>query len=495
MPKSKLLILSVFICGAVVMIFELVGSRIMAPYFGSSIFVWTGIIGVILGSLSYGYYLGGKLADRAASYEAYSRVMLLAAAAILWTLVAKNGAPALFQSPLLPIELGSFLAAAALFAPASIILGIVSPYAVRLVIVDVNKSGSAVGNLYAASTVGSIVGTFAAGYFLIPFFGSSNILAFLAAALVGLSFFFSKNRAAAKIGLFLALGAASLLVARAGQVAEGREGKITIETRYNSISIFPGVHSQTSKPVLNLSFDPFARQSSMFLESDELVWDYTKFYRLADHFVPGAKRSLMIGGGAYSYPKDHLRRLPEAGIEVVEIDPGITDAAKKYFRLPDDPRLTIRHEDARAFLNRAKGKYQVIFDDAFTSALTVPFQLATKEAVERQYAILEDGGVVIANIGGSLEGDNGRFLRAEVTTFKAVFPQVYVFPVAYPKDAGRLQNVMLVAIKSDKIPSLTSENPELNEYLSHRWTEPLPQDMPILTDDYAPVEYYMKSLI
>jgi spermidine synthase len=495
MPKNKLLFLSVFVCGAVVMIFELAGSRIMAPYFGSSIFVWTGIIGVVMGSLALGYWLGGRIADRGADAETYSRVIFFSGVAIFWSFLAKDAVPALFQDRAVPIELGSLLAAIVIFMPASVLLGIVSPYAVRLKLHSMETSASTVGNLYAASTVGSISGTFAAGYLLIPHLGAANIFFVLVVILGALSFLFSKKHFTAKAAALAILAASFLLISSAISGYEQGSGQVRIDTEYNAIRISPGTHEETGREVLDLSFDPFARQSSMFLESDELVWDYTKFYRLAKHFVPDIRKSLMIGGGAYSYPKDYLRDMPHASIDVVEIDPGITQAAKRYFRLPDDPRLSVYHEDARVFLNDSKEKYDVIYDDAFTSALTIPFQLTTKEAVERQYDMLNDGGAVVANIGGSLGGKNSRFLAAEYATFKSVFPQVHLFPVADASDESRIQNIMLVALKSEKPASFSSDDPELSRYLSHLYERTLSLDLPILTDDFAPVEYYMKSLI
>lgn len=495
MLKNRLLILSVFLCGAVVMIFELAGSRIMAPYFGSSIYVWTGVIGVIMGSLALGYWLGGKLADRSANAETYSRIIFLSGVAIFWSFLIKDAVPAFFQNPSLSIELGSLFAAVFLFVPASTLLGLVSPYAVRLRLENMEKSASAVGNLYAASTLGSIVGTFLAGYFLVPFLGTSGILLSSVAILVALSFLFSKKFLALKVCALILIFACFGLISSAIAGYDKRTGQVRIDTEYNAIRIFPTLQEGTGKETLSLSFDPFARQSSMFIDSDELVWDYSKYYRLAEHFVPGNRTSLMIGGGAYSYPKDYIAKKPDATMDVIEIDPGITAVAKEYFRLADDPRLVTYNEDARSYINRSGKKYDVIFDDAFTSALTVPFQLTTEEAVRRQYAMLKDGGAVVANIGGSIGGKNGRFLRAEVATFKEVFAQVYIFPVASMDDEAKIQNIMLVALKSDKIPAFASPNPELNGYLSHLYTKTLPSDMPILTDDFAPVEHYMKTII
>jgi spermidine synthase len=358
-----------------------------------------------------------------------------------------------------------------------------------------DTSASTVGNLYAASTVGSVGGTFIAGYFLIPFLGASNIFFLLFACLVVLSFAFSKKYLSLKIFIALVLTGSFVLIALTKSNNDRHAGIAMMDTEYNALKVFPGVQSSTGKPILTMAFDPFTSQSSMYKRSDDLVWNYSKYYRLAGHFVPNLKKARMIGGGAYSYPKDFIKQYPDATIEVVEIDPGITAAAKKYFRVPDNPRLITYNEDARSFINRSTGGYDAIFDDAFGSSFTTPFQLTTQEAVERQFAMLNDNGVVVANIGASLSGENGRFLRAEYATFKAVFPQVYLFPVDDLMNVDRVQNIMIVALKSTHPALLSSDNAEFESYLEHLWKKPVVNDMPILTDDYAPVEYYTKTII
>ena len=173
----------------------------------------------------------------------------------------------------------------------------------------------------------------------------------------------------------------------------------------------------------------------------------------------------------------------------------MTDLARKYFRLKDDPRLSIYHQDGRVFFNTTKNKYDVIFGDAFNSFSSTPFHLATKEVVQKQYDILNEGGVVILNIISAIEGEKGDFARAEYATFKSVFPQVYLFPVQSPESGEQIQNVMLVAVKSNNMAEFNSANIELNEYLAHRWLGEVASDKPVLTDDFAPVEHYKKKLM
>jgi spermidine synthase len=173
----------------------------------------------------------------------------------------------------------------------------------------------------------------------------------------------------------------------------------------------------------------------------------------------------------------------------------VTELAKKYFRLEENPRLTIYHEDGRVFLNKTQGKYDVIFGDAFNSLHSLPYQLTTKEAVQKKYNILNDDGVVILNLISAIEGEKGKFLRAEYATYKSLFPQVYLFPVAGSGYGNIVQNIILVALKSEKDQTFNDSDPKLNEYLQHLWKKTVDADIPILTDNFAPVAYYINETI
>jgi hypothetical protein len=174
----------VFISGAVVMILELTGTRILAPYAGTSIIVWTSLIGVILGFLSMGYAFGGKLADRLQSYKKLGDLLLISAGlVVLINIVRPLG---LFLSEFLfrDVRIGSVFLAVFLFGPASFALGMIPTYCVRLKMKVLKNSGATVGRLYALSTLGSIVGTFLGGFVLIALFGNRNIIYVLSLILV-----------------------------------------------------------------------------------------------------------------------------------------------------------------------------------------------------------------------------------------------------------------------------------------------------------------------
>ena len=178
----------VFVCGAVVMILELAASRIIAPYLGTSIVVWTGLIGIILGSLSLGYWWGGKIADKNANYKRLG--IILAISAVLTALISYFKPVLSLIQNIDSLEFGAILSTLILFAPATVVLGMVTPYAVRLAIRSIDDSGKTVGNLYAISTLGSIIGTFLGGFFLISIFGNARIISILSITLALCSLFF-----------------------------------------------------------------------------------------------------------------------------------------------------------------------------------------------------------------------------------------------------------------------------------------------------------------
>ena len=169
----------------------------------------------------------------------------------------------------------------------------------------------------------------------------------------------------------------------------------------------------------------------------------------------------------------------------------MTEIAKKYFRLQENPRLKIFHEDGRIFLNNADAnKYDAVLMDAFGSLFSVPFQLTTVEAVENISRVLKDDGVVIFNVGGAITGDSSKFLQAELTTYRKVFPRVLLFKVDSTKADDELQNLIIVAIKEKNSTPIFSNDTESQPLLSNFYDKELNFDAQILTDELAPVEYY-----
>lgn len=497
MFKRLILEVTVFVCGALVMIYEITGSRLLSPYIGSSVYVWTSLIGVILAALSVGYWIGGAWADRKPDIKILASVIFLAGGSVSVTILLKDLILALIAEMSLILELKSVIAAVLLFAPASVLLGFVTPYVVKLKMLSLTDTGKTVGRLYALSTIGSIVGTFSAGFFLVPFLGSEKTLYLIGAGLIGLSlalapFALKPVNLMILITFVFGIGTSEVKNFYLRQTKSLHD----IDTAYSRIQIFEMIEPESRREIRALVFDPFFVQSGIYLDSDELVYDYVGYYHLIRHFNPDFRNTLMIGGAGYSFPKDYLQKYPAAKIDVVEIDPQMTQIARDFFRLKDNPRLEIIHEDGRVFLNRAESdRYDAVLMDAFGSLFSVPFQLTTVEAVTEISRVLKDDGVVVFNLGGAITGDASLFLRAEMKTYKRVFPQVHLFKVNADYRDDQLQNLVIVACKSEVEKPMTSEDPRITELLKHFYRIRHQQqtasiDPPILTDDRAPVEYY-----
>jgi spermidine synthase len=494
-----------FLCGAAVMVLELGGSRVVAPYLGTSLIVWTSLIGVVMASLSLGYWLGGKAADLRPDQKILARIVLLAS--------FFTGVMALLSNPILrvlsrsinSVYMSSVIGALLLFAAPSVLLGMVSPFIVRLAIRDVGSSGATVGRFSALSSTGSIVGTFLGGFVLISFFASGTILLLVAATLAFVAFLLYRSawkKAAASSAVFLAL-ALGTTVWGMPMMPPGDH----FDTHYNHIWIAEHTRANGRRARF-LMTDAFSVGAQSIIYTDnpsELVSEYTKFYDLAFHYKPDAKRLLMLGGGGYCVPRHILATrsndlgLPTFSMDVVEIDPGITAAARKYFSLSDSPALNIYHEDARIFLNRAAanpeshGTYDAVFADVFGSWYSIPFHMATVEAAQKMSDLLAPDGVLVSNIISSLSGSQSGVFHGIYAALSQVFPRVLIFPAqrSDPSFAQTRQNIMVVALKSpDELPILPPYDPEMARLLSHRWSRPFVPNIAAFTDAFAPVETY-----
>lgn len=485
-----LLEIVVFTSGALVMIFEIVGSRILAPFIGTSTYIWTSLIGVILGSLSVGYWLGGKMADKKPSLQFLGGILFLGGTFLSLTILLQNFVLAIISSSALSLELKSIIATLILFAPAAVLFGFVAPYAIRLKMQNVEDSGKTVGRLYALSTVGSIAGTFLAGFFFLPFVGSIRTLYLIAGVMFALSLLLAPFKATTRNLFSIIILPASILLQEGYSYAMFLSYEMRdFDTQYNRFQVYRSEEKETNRLMRVLTTDPLSAQSAMYLESDDLALNYAKYYHLLRHFKPDFQQTLIIGGAAYSFPKEYLRVYPDKKINVVEIDPQMTATARKHFNLKDDPDLQIFHEDGRVFLNQNKKKYDVILVDAFTSVYSVPFQLTTVEAVRQMEKSLTDDGVIIVNLISSFEGEGAKFLQAEMRTYKEIFPNVYLFKAKAEKLETTAQNAILISTKNSKI-TLESTDETISALLKNRYEKPIDLSLPILTDDLAPVEYY-----
>lgn len=473
----------VLLAGAAVMVVELAGTRILAPHLGTSIFIWTSLIGVILASLSIGYFVGGRFADKRPTISGLAEVILASAWFVAVIPILKD--PVLSAvARLNDIRIAAVVSSVFLFAIPSVFLAAVSPYAVRLAIRDVGHSGRVAGRFSALSAIGSIAGTFCAGFFLLSVLGNTRTIIWVAVILAACAWLISSKKLRVICGVSIIIFLFQLAVVSKLDVLKRAHGLIEVDTKYGWFAIFNSVDPESGKQIRVLSSGAQEEQSAMFLDgSNDLALEYGKYYRLGEHFVPNLQRALMIGGGAYSFPKDFVRRHPDIPFDVVEIDDMLTRLAQEYFDLQHSPSLHIYHEDGRKFLSSARDQYGVIYIDAFHNSYAIPHHLTTIEMVKSVFDHLTDDGAVLVNIIGSESGRGSRFLYSEYATYREVFGSAYLLKVDPSIPGDQLQNIMLVAVKSRQPPVWISKNPEFAKYLSHRFDLKIPENAQILVDD------------
>ena len=486
----------VFVCGAAVMGLEILGSRFLAPHFGSTLFVWGSLIGVILTSLSVGYYLGGKISDRNPNFRTFSLIILSAGVyAILIAILS----PAVFKFVLslrLSEKNSPLLATILLFAVPGVLLGMISPYAIKLRAQSLEAIGRLAGNLYTISTIGSIVGTFLTVFTLIPAFGVLDILYGISILLIATSLPTLSHKLKA-IGIILI----ALVIALATSNPIKISGIIYEKfTPYQHLLVM----DDNVTGIRSLIMDNFVH-SAMDLENpNAIVFAYTGHFHLGFLFNPSIQNVLFIGGGGFSGPTRFINDYDWVSVDVIEIDADVTDTAKKYFHLESDERLEIFDQDGRRFLANSDMKYDLIVMDAYAKSY-VPFHLMTLEFLQEVEKHLTPEGVLISNVVSPLKGKAAELFRAEYKTMQSVFPNIYVFPVS-KLDPTYVQNQIVIATKSKKYYSKAELNSlfqerhfmkisQIPEYLDHYWDKSIDvSNSPILTDDYAPVENLMNPL-
>lgn len=503
--QRSILPIVVFITGASVLIVEVVAVRVLSPYYGNTIFTVSSVISVILLALSFGYYLGGKLADWYPTLQWFFGIILVSGSVLL--LFYSFGSMALpILSLALSITIGPLISAALLFLLPALLLGTLSPYAVKLQSVHFPEQGigSAAGTIFFWSTLGSIVGSLAAGFVLIPNFGIDQILIATGVGLFLLGLIPLLMLRIKKEYLYMALVVLAIVL---GVVwyANGRTSADTLYSKdgvYEKISIYDGTYA--GRPTRFFQQDR-SLSGAMFLDSDnptDLVYDYTKYYSLYKLFTPRVKNALVIGGGAYSIPKALVHELPEANVDVAEIEPSLFDLAKEYFQVSDTSRMHNFVEDGRRFLRDTDTKYDFIFSDVYYSLFSVPPHFTTKEFFTVAKDKLSPDGVFIASMIGDLSRQQPSLIMAEIKTFQSVFPNSYFFAVETP-ERTESQNIIFVGYNSDEKINVTSsavtghQDPILRS-LQNKIIDVKRFDLspyPILTDNFSPVEYLTAQVL
>ena len=486
----------VFLTGGIILVIEVIALRLLSPYFGNTLYSVSSVLSVVLLALSGGYWVGGMLADKRPERRLFYMTILASGLLLLAIEIFRNTILTKVSNTF-PITSGPLVASVILFIGPSFLLGMLSPLAIKLRTQEAKKLGigRVSGGIFFWSTLGSISGSLLAGFVLIPRFGSSMIMLSLGVVLVCMGLvplLLDKLLSARKILVSLLLSVFCFGLAASTHKIKDPDILYQADGVYERITVRQGTYAE--RPAHFLEQDR-SSSGAAYLDSDELVYNYTKYYELHKLFRSDVHQALVLGGGAYSIPTALLKTPTRPDVDVAEIEPGLFDVAKQYFGASDDPRLHNYIQDGRRFLQDTDKSYDVIFGDVYHSLLSIPTHFTTKEFFELSKARLADDGVFISNIIGDTYRTENSFTLSEMRTFQSVFKNSYFFAVDGAGKQG-VQNIIMVGSKDDaaridtfeKFSSLGGIFANLDQKIIDPARYNLEQHA-LLTDDYAPVDY------
>ena len=510
MPGKRYLYLVAFASGMTTLAIELTASRLIGNVFGNSNLVWANVIGLMLLYLTVGYFLGGRLADRLPRATVLLQIIiwasfLCALIPLLSRPIITRAAQAVFGAEA-ALALGSFLVILILFSLPVTLLGTVSPFVIRLAVTDVENSGKVAGQVYAISTLGSLLGTFLPVLLTIPELGTTRTFLLFSGLLylIALLALLRLQRRLALLYLAMPLIIALLAVplldgplrppaANASLRYEGESGYNYIQVqedaagyRYLYLNEGQGIHSQW-------------HQTEIFYDG---TWDY---FLTAPYFNQPPFRAdqvtslLLIGLAAGTIPRQYQTVYGDIPMVGIELDPEIIDVGASYFDMNPDsmPSLTVQSGDGRYLLNRMERQFTVIAIDAYRPPY-IPWHLTTVEFFAEVKARLSANGVVAINVGRT--DTDRRLVDALSQTLSLVFPTVHAM------DVPGSFNTILVATRQPTLASNLFDNiqyrvdtvdPILYHILQRaaQTIVPLGESDIVFTDDRAPVESLVDSIV
>jgi predicted membrane-bound spermidine synthase len=480
-----------FCTGAATLVIEVSGNRLLAPLFGNSLYTWTALIGVVLVAMSVGDLVGGLLVDRAPRTSILGYLLLAAAAWTLLVPVIHRMLPATTASA--GVISGPLLASLALFAIPACLLASASPFIVRLIsrITEDHEIGRSAGIVGMLATLGSFVGTFVTGFWLIPQFGvraiflmTGLLVAGLGAAVLATGRGGGVRRA---VALLVVAGiAAASLVAAPGPV----DGLLhERQTFYHDVRVEEWT-TEYGERVRGLKLDT-TLEGGQYVETGNVFMPCNLYWRLAEEYGPRLDHALFLGGGGFGMPEDFSRRHPAALADVVELDPAVIDVGRTYFRLDEFPRVRPIAADARRFLAGSDTTYDMIFCDAYHGLRNIPAHLVTREFFALAKARLADDGVFLANVISPVTGDRADLFRSLLRTVRTEFAHTEVYSVAnQPLD--RANNVIIMAGNRPLSRRTDTTPDDVTTYLLSTRIDPgiyEPLTGVVFTDDHNPSEY------
>lgn len=491
------LLLTALVTGAVVMALEILGSRLLAPVFGNSLFVWGALIGVILAAMSSGYAFGGWISDRWSGGTVLAGLLLFSGG---WTfLIAWGNQPVLFHIEKLVQDprWGPCLAATVLLAPPAFGLSGVLPAMLRLAVADMEHLGRHTGRLIALSTVGSLIGTWGTAFFLLSWIGSQSLVAWLGGIQVALGLLWAAQGArwrkpliAGVLGLMTGFGWLALHPIQKLNAPVYQEDSPYQQVRVRDDQLFRYLVLDRTFHAVMWKADPLP-----------LFLPYSQLMVASLALAPEPRRGLILGHGGGSLAKWLARYWPELELDVVEFDPAVVRMAEDYFDYRPPANHHVHVKDGRAFLHGTDHQYDLIWIDAFARHM-IPFHLTTVEFFALVRAHLRPDGVVAVNLASSGEGADNSRASAVARTMKRSFPTIETFAVKGPWKSGRTKAENLIFFSGAPIDrespgAVTAKITEMAmngrlpqeaiALLSTRRTEPWSAGVE-LTDDFAPYD-------
>ena len=496
--RRRLLLPLAFTGGLASLGIEFAAARLLAPFFGQSLFIWGTLIGLILIYLTIGYYVGGRLADRRP--DAHLLFQLTGAAALLTAAIPIVSRPILslaqsgFAQLSLGLVLGSLLSVIVLFAAPVILLGMVSPFVIRLRIRQLETAGNAAGAVYALSTLGSILGTFIPVFWLIPTYGTRPTIFILAFLLGGISAAGLWGPGARRAYLLIPVLIILLGLFSGGAIRAAAYGQRLYETEsaYNYIQVVK-VGSETQ-----LVLNEGQAVHSVYDPTSDYTHAYWDDVMLARYFGSGRtpQRVAVIGLAGGTIARELTAIEGPVAIDGVELDPKIVEVGRKYFAM-NEPNLHVTVADGRYWMATQAQQYDLILVDAYRQPY-IPFYLTTKEFFANARTHLAPSGVLAVNVGRT--ATDYRLVDALSGTLTAVFPNVSIIDAR-----GRFNNSVVFA---------TDEGTTLEQFRQRAQDETNPKLQPIIgealatgnirraypngivfTDDLAPVERLIDDII
>lgn len=498
LSQRLFLMVACFVSGAAMMVIEICAFRLLAPVFGNSVYTWTALIGVVLVSFSAGGWLGGCWADRLRSLRLLAWLLLGSAA--MTALVPTLHAAAAASLGAWGMINGSVALSLLLFALPGAMLGAVSPAAVRLLSLAAADAqvGLAAGTISSLGSLGSFLGTFLSGFVLLSHFGVRSI--FLGTALVllllGLWALGLSGSRGPRLGLGLIAGALGIWScggaedALANSLAPGQKLLHVEESFYHRIEVSDLGEEPRVQRLLKLDS---TAEGAIHPRDGSLVMDYQYYWQLPllREGQP-LNSALFLGAGAFGMPAALSRQLPQAKVEVVEIDPRVIEAGRRFFKLDEHPRVKAHAQDARRFLVEAGDqRWDLIFGDAYAGVRSIPAHLVTREFFAQVAGHLTPQGVFVMNAITAVQGPQSKLLASLLATLRQVFAQVEVFGV---QGGGTLaQNVIVMASQQswgEALERYQAPGSWQERVISTRLrASALPADGVVFTDDFNPVDH------